>query len=191
MADYLVIYAPTSGNNQAIQGPNANKTFTAVSGDLANNAAAVQQDQDGKYVAFPLLGAIQASYTTNVGIANADLKFTALAAGNGGNSIRIRYAIAGNNTPLTVSVSTLDITINLATSAGGAATSTANQILAAVQASSPASALVTVALAPGNTGVGVPLVGFALTNLGGGTNGGCIASQITVALAANNNPTTF
>lgn len=190
MPDYLVILAGT-GSNITIGGPNANGTFTAASGDLANNAAALARSQDGKYVAFPVLGAIQANYTTNVGIANADLTFTALAAGNGGNSIRIRYAIAGNNTPLSVSVVGTDITINLATNGSGVATSTANSIKTAIQASTAASALITVANAPGNSGAGIPLVGFALTNLGSGTNGGAIASQITVALAAQNNPTTF
>lgn len=190
MADYVVVYV-AGVNLQAVQGPNANHSWTAASGDLANGLAAVSLGQAGKYVAFPLLGAVQASFTTNVGINNSELTYTALAAGNGGNSIRFRYVLAGINTALSVSVSGTDITINLATNGTGVATSTANAIQAAIIASSPASALVAVTKPTGNDGTGIPNVGLGFFNLASGTNGGCVADLITLSQAANETPTTF
>lgn len=70
---------------------------------------------------------------------NGDLLFTMLRAG-----VTVAIVVAGNNTPLTVAVAGAAITINAATSAGGAITSTGATILAAVQASAQASALVRV-----------------------------------------------
>jgi hypothetical protein len=60
--------------------------------------------------------------------ANKDLTFTARAkrAGVGSGNVRIRYVVAGNNTPLSVAVSGNDITVNVATTVPGAATSTAD-----------------------------------------------------------------
>lgn len=191
MPDFVVCFVPGTQQLTAIVGPNLNGSFTSSDGDTANKAAAVLQQRDGKYVALPLLGAIPASFTTDTGVANSNLKFTALAAGTGGNVIRFRYVIAGNNTALSVSVAGSDITINLATSAGGAATSTANQIMAAVAASAPASALVIASLAPGNDGTAVPSTAIPFVNLGGGTVGAAVASQVVVALAGTSNPTTF
>ena len=67
----------------------------------------------------------------------------------------IRILVAGNNTALSIGVSGSDVTINSATNGGGAATSTAALILAAMQASAPATALWTVRLPPGQDGSGV------------------------------------
>ena len=50
--------------------------------------------------------------------------------------------VAGNNTPLSVGVVGSTVTVNSATSAGGAATSTAKQIRDAIHASAAASALI-------------------------------------------------
>lgn len=108
------------------------------------------------------------SLTTAQG-SNRDLLYQAVGAGTAGNAIRVRYVISGNSTPLTVSVSGNDITVNVATDSGGAATSTANQVKAAVQASTPASALVQVALAPGSDGTGV-VQALSFTALAGGTD---------------------
>jgi len=84
---------------------------------------------------------------------NNDLSFIARAAGD--QSVTITYAVAGNDTPLTVSVVGQAITVNVATDGSGNATSTAADVLAAVQASVTANALVIVALASGNDGTGV------------------------------------
>jgi hypothetical protein len=110
-----------------------------------------------------------ASLTTALAGANNDLTYTAKSRGTGGNSTRIRYVVAGANTPLSVSVSGSDITVNVATDGSSNPTSTANAVLAAVNASTPASALVTASLAAGNDGTGV-VATLAFTSLTGGTN---------------------
>ena len=69
---------------------------------------------------------------------------TAVTSGISGESIRIKYISAGNNQTLSVSVTGNDITVNLATDGTGAGISTATQIIAAVAASTPAAALVTI-----------------------------------------------
>lgn len=57
--------------------------------------------------------------------------------------ITVTHVVSGNNTPLSVAVVGSDITVNLATDGGGLATSTAANVVTALTASAPASALVT------------------------------------------------
>ncbi len=109
----------------------------------------------------------KATLTTALAGADNDLTYTALTGGPAGNSIRVTYVVAGNNTLLTVVVAGYDITVNVATDGAGAATSTASLVLAALQANPDVQRLVTVALATGNTGVGV-VAALALTALAGG-----------------------
>lgn len=112
--------------------------------------------------------AVAASLTTAHAGANNDLKFTAKPEGTVGNARRVAFVVAGASTPLTIGVSGNDITVNVATSAGSAATSTAAEVRAAVMASAPAMALLDkVELASGNDGTGV-VAAQALTNLTGG-----------------------
>jgi len=54
----------------------------------------------------------------DIGAGNAKLTFTADAPGTAGNDIRVRYVVAGQSTPLSVTVSVKDITVNIATDAG-------------------------------------------------------------------------
>lgn len=109
----------------------------------------------------------KASLTTALTGTNNDLTFTAKKGGPGGNSIRIEYVVAGNNTPLTVVVSGYDITVNVATSGAGAATSTAAQIMTALQSNSDVQRLIDVANAASNDGTGV-VTALSLTALSGG-----------------------
>lgn len=111
----------------------------------------------------------RASLTTALAGANNDLTYTARLLGVAGNSITVAYVVAGNNTPLTVSVTGSAITVNVATDGGGAATSTANAVRNAVLASAPASALVNVELATGNDGSGV-VTALTATALTGGVS---------------------
>ncbi len=108
----------------------------------------------------------KASLTTALTGANNDLVFTAKAGGPGGNSIRVQYVVAGNNTPLTVDVQGYDIIVNVATSGAGAATSTSAQVKAAVDAA--ANHLMAVAHAASNDGTGV-VTALSLTALAGGS----------------------
>lgn len=74
----------------------------------------------------------------------------------GGNDISVALANPGAaNAALSVAVSGKTITVNLATDASGAVTSTAKQVVDAINASTPASALVKAYTYRGNTGSGV------------------------------------
>ena len=113
--------------------------------------------------------ALQATLSTNLSGSNNDLTYTARERGTAGNSIRVRYVVSGNNTALSVSVSGSDITVNSATDGGGAATSTAAQVKAAIEASSAADLLVTVANKTGNDGTGV-IAALSYTALASGAD---------------------
>jgi hypothetical protein len=108
---------------------------------------------------------VTAQLTTTQG-SNKDLTYTAQKRGSFGNSITVAYVVAGASTPLTVSATGTAITVNVATSSGSAAVSTAAQVMAAVQATPAAAALVRVALASGSDGTGV-VAAMAATALSG------------------------
>jgi hypothetical protein len=110
---------------------------------------------------------VRASLTTALAGTNNDLVWRAIHAGAAGNNIRIRYVVAGASTPLTVTVSGNDITVNVATSGASAATSTAAQVRAAVEAHADAKKMVFADNAAGNDGTGV-VAALAFTNLSGG-----------------------
>lgn len=79
--------------------------------------------------------------------------------------VRLTIVVAGLNTPLSISVSGYDITVNSATDGAGLATSTPNTIKTAIEASAAASALVDVTL----PGTGASIVSAqAVTALGTG-----------------------
>lgn len=108
----------------------------------------------------------RATLTTALAGANNDLYFFAKAPGTGGNSIRFRIVVAGNNTAQSVVVSGNDITLNAATDGGGVATSTAAQVVDAIRRDQTARTLVHAQLAPLNDGTGA-VVALAYTNLTG------------------------
>lgn len=116
----------------------------------------------------------QASLTTALTGTNNDLKFTAYDSktwyGTLGNAITIAYVNAGASKPLVVSVASNAISVQLATNGSSVITSTASQILAAVNAHTTASKMVVATLAAGNDGTGV-VTALAATNLTGGVNG--------------------
>lgn len=109
----------------------------------------------------------KSALTTSLSGANNDLTFTAQDAGPGGNDIRVRYVVAGNNTVASLVVEGKDITYNSATDGSGNPTSLASAVITAIQASPDASALVTVANAASNTGAGT-IAALSFTNLAGG-----------------------
>lgn len=116
-------------------------------------------------------GAESAVLTTNLAGTNNDLVYTSVAKSESANNITIKYTDPyANNQALNISVSGDDINVTLATNASGAITTTATQIITAIQASTPASALVTVASASGNNGSGI-VTAMTKTNLAGGTVG--------------------
>lgn len=99
--------------------------------------------------------AVQATLSCNpTGDDNA-LTFTAVAYGASGNSITIAYVDPeANDAALSVVVASKAITVNLATDSGGVITSTAADVLAAIEASANASDLVTVEIDAGDSGTG-------------------------------------
>ena len=106
-----------------------------------------------------------------IGTGNAALKFTAVEnKGAAGNAITVRAINPGtNNAALSVSVSGTAITVSLATDGSAAATSTASQVLAAVNASVSAAALVTASLGTGSSGASTYVVHAATLLVGGVT----------------------
>ncbi len=119
----------------------------------------------------------KATLTTALAGTNNDLKYTATAGDQeadnadftAGNAVTVAYAVAGNNTALSVDVTASAITVNVATDGGGAATSTAAQVRDAVNGDDEAAALVTAENASGNDGTGV-VTALAATPLAGGQN---------------------
>ncbi|MFE6256509.1 M14 family metallopeptidase [Agromyces sp. NPDC057865] len=80
----------------------------------------------------------------------------------GGKDITLALTSPGTaNSPLSVSVNGSAIAVSLGTNAGGTATSTAAQVVAAINASPAASALVVAYTYRGNTGTGVVAAGSA------------------------------
>ena len=154
---------------------------TDAGGAATSTAAQVRDAVNGDPGASALVTAANASGNDGTGVVdgplatltaalageNNDLTYTDDPGGPNGNNIRIAYVVAGLDTPLSVSVAGNDITVNIATDAGGAATSTAAQVRDAVNGDLGASALVTVSDATGNDGTGLVEV-MPLTNLAGG-----------------------
>jgi phage tail sheath protein FI len=103
------------------------------------------------------------------GAANAALTWTAKLAGNLGNKINVRLVDPkANNAALSVQVSGgTAIIVNLATGAGGAITSTAAQVKAAIEANAAAHALVGLANTGASTGAGI-VAAVPATFLSGG-----------------------
>lgn len=92
--------------------------------------------------------------TLNVGTGNAAQTYISKVPGTGGNAVTLRFVVAGNNTPLSVSVAGNAVTVNLATNGVGASTSTARDVRRAIQAHPGASALVHVQPAAGSDATG-------------------------------------
>lgn len=134
-------------------------------------------------------GGAKASLSTNLTGTNNDLVFTALYGGTYGNGIKIEYLDpSANNAALSISVSYQSgtakptITVNLATGSGGAISSTAALITAAVRANAMAAKLVTVVNKVSNDGTGI-VTALSATNLSSGTDVG--TGQVIFRLVNN------
>lgn len=122
------------------------------------------------------------------GTLTARYRVTAVEKGTAGHTIRIRHVDPGaNSAALSVSVGGVtgrDITVSLGTDGTGALTSTANQIIAAINANSAASALVTAGAEAGSDGTGVAAA-LAFTALAGGVNGSVVGIRMKRTLVLN------
>lgn len=113
---------------------------------------------------------VKATLVTALLGADNDIQWTARTAGAGGNLITIAYVDPNaNSQALSVVVVGTAITVNLATGAAGAITSTAKDVLAAVMANADAAVLVLGELAIDNNGHGV-VTAMAAANLAGGVS---------------------
>lgn len=159
---FVTYYNPGSTLYEALNGSDPDRSWTASSGEEANGQAALSAGKSGKFVAFPIDGVPAAAFLTACTNPDSNIIYTSKVTGPNGTLIRVRYVVAGNNTALSVSVSGNDITVNVATNGSGAATSTATLVKAAVDASGPASALVSTTL----SGLGSDIVNaFGFVNL--------------------------
>jgi len=119
----------------------------------------------------------KATLTTALTGNNNDLKYTSKLNGALGNAITVEYVDPdGVNAELAVSVDGTAITVSLATGAAKAITTTASDIATAIAAHAEANALVAVANAGSDTGVGT-VTEMAATALTGGKGG---ANRLTV-----------
>lgn len=115
---------------------------------------------------------VASTHETALAGTNNDLVFTALLDGVKGDDITVAYVDTGS---LSVSMSGFDITINI-----DAGVTLASEVLAAVEASSPASGFVSVANAGGNDGTGT-VSAFGSTSLSGGGVGSEPAVYFNIA----------
>lgn len=130
----------------------------------------VMSDAQGRAVPATGTGAAAASTSTGVVASNNAITYTAKEAGEAGTGISVSQVNPGTvNAALAVSVNGEQITVSLATDGGGAITSTASQVIAAVAANGPASALVAAANQGASTGAGV-VPAVAQTALVGGSD---------------------
>jgi hypothetical protein len=121
--------------------------------------AATDDGRDAQQVAFLVTGV--------VGNNNA-IRWSAKQRGPAGRQVNVALVVAGNNTPLSVAVQNqFDVVVNVATDGAGAATSTAAQVIAAVNADADASQLVQAANEGASDGTGV-VAAVAQANLAGG-----------------------
>ncbi len=116
----------------------------------------------------PAAAAVAASLVTGVVANNNAIAFTAVAPGAAGNDISVALVDPdGNDQALSVDVIGRDIVVSLATGSGGAITSTAAEVIAAIEASAAAD-LVAVDNSGASTGAAA-VAAVALADLAGGT----------------------
>lgn len=115
--------------------------------------------------------AVAASIILDSTNANSDILVTAINAGTVGNSIKVELKDpSGINQALSVSVVGNAIVVSLATDGAGVITSTATDVIAAINAHLVAKDLVVAANADSNDGTGV-VEAIVATALANGTNG--------------------
>jgi phage tail sheath protein FI len=112
--------------------------------------------------------AVAATLNTGLAGTNNALVFTAVNSGSVGNQISVAMMNpAADTQALSVAVNTTAILVSLATDGEGNITSTAAQVLAAINADLAAAALVTVTEGAGSSGAGVVTASTALFLSGG------------------------
>lgn len=143
-----------------------NRSATLPGGLLTNRASA---------------SSVKAGLTTAMTGSENDITLVAKTGGTAGNAITLALVDpAGNNASLGIVVTGNAIVANLATGSGGAISTTAALLVAAINNSAEAFALVAAYVAPANAGSGL-VTALAATALTGGLDG-----QLVTLLTAGN-----
>lgn len=138
--------------------------------------AEVMSGSDGRAITFVEGEAGNASLNTGVVGSNNAITWTAKEGGAEGNAITITIVDpAGNNVALSVDVDGTDIVVTGATDGSSVLTSTAAQVIAAIEEHDTASQLVSVANTGASSGAGV-VAAVAETALAGGSGTGSTVS---------------
>ena len=123
--------------------------------------------------AVTLNAGVKASLATGTEVGNNAITWTAVQPGTDGNSITVALIDpSADDAALSVSVTDTDILVNLATGPSGTITSTAAQVIAAIEASAAASTLVTVANTGASTGASAVVAAAEANLTSGATSGG-------------------
>jgi len=163
-------------------GPLVSVLLASAQGELLAGRL-LGKNSSSKYEKYA--AAVKAALDTGVVADNNAITFTAVAAGSDGNVIKVQLLDpAGNSKALAVSISADTIVVSLATSAAGAITSTAAEVIAAVNAHLYAKTLLVAANKGASTGAGV-VAAVAATALAGGANANVVPSVILEEYVAN------
>jgi hypothetical protein len=155
--------ATVSAGNSVIFGPYLVGRLFSVVGEATVSVADWSESLAALLIANAGVpeAAVQASLTVNPTGTDNSATYTAKAYGASGNAITIAYVDPGaNSQALSVSVADQNITVSLATNGSGTITSTSALVVAAINASGPAAALVTAAVdgTDGGAGTGAAAV---------------------------------
>jgi hypothetical protein len=140
------------------------------------NLAAGQSVAAGPNGVAVAVSATGTAATLEFGASNAIIKLVQIIAGAA--KVKIILKVSGNNTPLSVTAAGEVITVNVATNGSGEATSTATEVINAINSTEASNAKVQAANGGASTGAGV-VAALAETPLAGGAaqaekNGLCL-----------------
>jgi hypothetical protein len=151
------------------------------SAEIVTNTARVASGQNlAERTVVGRVAEVQATLNTGVIANNNAIRWAAVNRGTAGNTVTVALVDpAANNAALGVVVVGQAVTVNLATGAAGAITSTAAQVIAAVAASAPAAALVVGTNQTGSSGAAAVVAAAAAPLASGANNGQVKALNIT------------
>jgi hypothetical protein len=146
-------------------------------GTIVGGAAAPVLTDATQKVQKKNTASVAAHLDTGVVATNNAITFTAKVAGAAGNSIKVQLKDpVGNDKALAVNIAGDVVEVSLATGPAGAITSTAAEVIAAVNAHLYAKTLVVAANTGASTGAAV-VEAVAATALEGGTNGSALSAE--------------
>lgn len=156
---------------------NADGKKIVAKGTVVGGAAASAIADDTQKVQKKNTASVAAILDTGVVASNNAITFTAKVVGAIGNATKVQLKNpAAASQALAVSISGDTVVVSLATDGASALTSTAADVIAAVNAHLTAKTLVSAANTGASTGVGV-VAAVAATVLAGGTDGSALSAE--------------